>query len=160
METVGCHGNDLQQPSFFFPYKARLWMSQHPWSHMSGEARQPVSSCLTSPYVWGRQLSYLSGSASTCCWWFTACNADSWTHRRGINCAQTLTRVLSYALFSSSGNNQFLESSFVMEMKHLVQGGIKGKIKKDWLLTRLFPHGQNLLTSVAICNMNTNISWW
>lgn len=76
----------------------------------------------------GLQLSYLSGSASTCCWWFTTSNADSWAHRLGINCAGARRREMSYALFSSSWNNQFRGSSFVMETKLWVRGGIRKKI--------------------------------
>lgn len=108
------------------------------------------------PHAWqahtfgGRQLSYLSGSASTCCWWFTTSDADSWAHRLGINCAAARRREMSYALFSSSWNNQFLGSSFVMETKYSVQAG--GKNRRDWLITRLFPNGLNLLTNAAICH--------
>jgi len=116
METI------FGSPPPSFPYKGRLWMSQHPWSHMSRLERQPFSSRLTSPYVQGRQLSYVSGSASTCCCWFTTSNADSWAHRLGINCTGAQSREMSYALFSSSWNNQFLGSSFVMEMAHSALG--------------------------------------
>lgn len=52
-----------------------------------------------SPHFWqahtfrSQQLSYLSGSASTCCWWFTMSNADSWAHRLGTNCTAQLRDV-------------------------------------------------------------------
>lgn len=88
-----------------------------------------------SPHAWqahtfkeARQLSYLSGIVhQRGCRWFTTPNADSWAHRLGINCTRgAQRREMSYALFSSGWNNQFLERSFVMETKHSVRRGIRG----------------------------------
>lgn len=90
-----------------------------------------------SPHAWqahtfrGRQLSHTSGGASTCCWWFTTPNADSWAHRLGINCPGAQRREMSYALFSSGWNNQFQGQSFVMEAEHSVQLGMREEKKKS-----------------------------
>lgn len=147
---LGFHGNSLHQlPAF--PGRAA---SECPGIHevICHEWRGGPS-----PRGWqahtfrGRQLSYMSGSASTCCWWFTTSNADSWAHRLGMNCPGAQRREMSYTLFSSSWNNQFQGQSFVMETKHSSQLRIREKkIKKDWLLKRLFPNGLNLLTDDTI----------
>lgn len=130
MEMLGFHGNDLRQPSSFLSLQGAG--SECPSIHevICQDWRGSPS---LPPRAWQahtfgcRQLSYLSGSASTCCWWFTTSNADSWAHRLGINCTGARRREMSYALFSSSWNNQFLGSSFVMETKHSVRGGIREK---------------------------------
>lgn len=150
---VGFHGNGLRQ-SQLFPLPTRA-SSECPSLH---EVICQAWRGSPSPHSWqahtfgAQQLSYLSDSASTCCRWFTTSNADSWAHRLGINCTGAQRRGMSYALFSSSWNNQFVRSSFVMETKHLVKGGKKAK-KKDWLITRLFPNGLNVSTDEAICHL-------
>lgn len=133
MEMVGFHGNDLRQPRLPSsppqPNKGRLW-------NVPASMKSYVTTGEAAPLLTPDKpiRSRRPGNYHICqvvhqrgCRWFTTPNADSWAHRLGINCTRgAQRREMSYALFSSGWNNQFLERSFVMETKHSVRRGIRG----------------------------------
>lgn len=127
METIsGSPGSLLTPPQ---PNKGRLW-------NVPASMKSYVTTGEAAPLLTPDKpiRSRRPGNYHICqvvhqrgCRWFTTPNADSWAHRLGINCTRgAQRREMSYALFSSGWNNQFLERSFVMETKHSVRRGIRG----------------------------------
>lgn len=126
-KMVSFHGNDLRQPSSFLSLQGNVLVSMKSYV-TTGEAAplltpdNPIRSGAGNYHICQVVHQRVAGDL-----WRS--NADSWAYRLGINCTGAQRHEMSYALFSSSWNNQFLGSSFVMETKHSVQGGIRKKSK-------------------------------
>lgn len=97
----------------------------------------------------GRQLSYLSGSASTCCRWFTTSDADSLGSSFGDKLPgspETWDELC--IIFPPVEIINFWGSHLLWKRSIQLNWEPKGgKKQKHWRLTRLFPNGLNLLTS-------------